>query len=273
VKIGFEAGVGGIEQLTARDHHDVDALPVRRGRGLSKNFTDQPLCAVPLNSVPQLARCDNPKPGLARPVGGDHDRQEPSASPATRFEHFLELRSATEPARGGEAEGHRGGPGCGCSRQDEETVRRLRPFARRRLSTSRPFLVAILTRKPCVRLRRRRFGWNVRFMLFRPLRRTNPQRRNSNSSEPSSDVSIAGRSPGARTGLESTCCLRRWGYVTVASPAGATGCHNRPGGPSNSFLVAVPPFFGCVLRRFCGNPPKFSTTVEKNVEKPRFSPG
>ena len=35
-KVGFEAGVGGIEQLTARDHHDVDALPAGREGVLRK---------------------------------------------------------------------------------------------------------------------------------------------------------------------------------------------------------------------------------------------
>ena len=38
------------------------------------------------------------------------------------------------------------------------TVKRLRPFARRRFNTRRPFFVLILTRKPCVRLRCRTFG-------------------------------------------------------------------------------------------------------------------
>ena len=38
------------------------------------------------------------------------------------------------------------------------TVRRLRPFARRRFSTSRPFLVLIRTRNPCVFSRWRVFG-------------------------------------------------------------------------------------------------------------------
>ena len=42
------------------------------------------------------------------------------------------------------------------------TVRRFRPFARRRFRTIRPFLVLIRTRKPCARRRRRLFGWNVR---------------------------------------------------------------------------------------------------------------
>jgi hypothetical protein len=38
------------------------------------------------------------------------------------------------------------------------TVRRFRPLARRRLSTSRPFFVLMRTRKPCVLLRCRLFG-------------------------------------------------------------------------------------------------------------------
>jgi len=38
------------------------------------------------------------------------------------------------------------------------TVSRFRPLARRRFNTSLPFLVAILTRNPCVRLRWRVLG-------------------------------------------------------------------------------------------------------------------
>jgi hypothetical protein len=38
------------------------------------------------------------------------------------------------------------------------TVRRFRPFARRRFRTRRPFFVLIRTRNPCVRARRRVFG-------------------------------------------------------------------------------------------------------------------
>ena len=51
----------------------------------------------------------------------------------------------------------------------DETVSRFRPLARRRFRTSRPFFVLMRTRKPCVRRRRRRFGWNVRFMIADPL--------------------------------------------------------------------------------------------------------
>jgi hypothetical protein len=45
-----------------------------------------------------------------------------------------------------------------------QTPNRFRPFARRRLSTRRPPLVSIRTRNPWVRLRRRVFGWKVRFI-------------------------------------------------------------------------------------------------------------
>jgi hypothetical protein len=48
-------------------------------------------------------------------------------------------------------------------------VSRLRPFARRRFSTFRPPFVFMRSRKPCVFARRRRLGWNVRFMNALPF--------------------------------------------------------------------------------------------------------
>lgn len=46
----------------------------------------------------------------------------------------------------------------------ELTVRRLRPFARRRASTFRPLWLDIRSRKPCLLRRFRLLGWNVRFI-------------------------------------------------------------------------------------------------------------
>ncbi len=46
----------------------------------------------------------------------------------------------------------------------DHALRRLRPLARRRLITLRPPGVAMRALNPCLRLRRRLFGWNVRFM-------------------------------------------------------------------------------------------------------------
>jgi hypothetical protein len=46
-----------------------------------------------------------------------------------------------------------------------QTARRLRPFARRRLSTRRPPLVAMRARNPWTRLRCRLLGLKVRFIV------------------------------------------------------------------------------------------------------------
>src|SRR5262249_7749059 len=48
----------------------------------------------------------------------------------------------------------------------------LRPFCRRLLSTRRPPLVSIRTRKPCVLSRFLVLGWNVRFIFWVPLGRS-----------------------------------------------------------------------------------------------------
>lgn len=45
-----------------------------------------------------------------------------------------------------------------------QTASRFLPFARRRLNTSRPPLVAMRARKPWVRFRRILLGWYVRFI-------------------------------------------------------------------------------------------------------------
>ncbi len=55
-----------------------------------------------------------------------------------------------------------------------DTANRVRPLARRFLNTRRPFFVLIRLRNPCVRFRRRLFGWYVRFMMPRLLERLGP---------------------------------------------------------------------------------------------------
>lgn len=53
------------------------------------------------------------------------------------------------------------------NRISSETVNRLRPFARRRASTFRPFLLLILSRKPCLFFLFLLDGWYVRFMFYK----------------------------------------------------------------------------------------------------------
>ena len=78
-----------------------------------------------------------------------------------QVEHALEFAAAPDPAGLREAlRRHAVLAASSATRYVEETVRRLRPFARRRLSTRRPFLVAMRTRNPacacgaCVWLKR-----------------------------------------------------------------------------------------------------------------------
>ena len=60
---------------------------------------------------------------------------------------------------------------CGARvRRPAQTVRRLRPRARRRAKTLRPAVVDMRFRKPCSRNRCRFLGWCVRFMSIAPVR-------------------------------------------------------------------------------------------------------
>ena len=93
---------------------------------------------------------------------------EPAVRLRPRLVDTLEVGSATDAIGGGQRlSAHAGSPWNLRAYPSSATVSRLRPLARRRLRTIRPFLVDILTRKPCVFLRRRVFGWKVRlpFML------------------------------------------------------------------------------------------------------------
>jgi hypothetical protein len=73
----------------------------------------------------------------------EHDERRP-IDPSAPLEERLEFSAAGQPLASREATRY--------------TVSRLRPLARRRLSTLRPPLVLMRARKPCVFARRRRFG-------------------------------------------------------------------------------------------------------------------
>ena len=87
-------------------------------------------------------------------------RTTPSAA-----QNAAKVSGIEEPIRPPKGAGRPVGPHDG-SRYLEATVaaRRLRPFARRRFRIARPDLVFIRSRKPCLRRRLIRLGWNVRFI-------------------------------------------------------------------------------------------------------------
>jgi hypothetical protein len=99
-----------------------------------------------------LRNRDSEARSRCRVSGRQHEHQEMSAGNARSggvalFE-FPALAEAVVP-----------GEGLGDGRTRVHTESLLRPFRRRADRTARPDRVRIRTRKPCVRLRRRLFGW------------------------------------------------------------------------------------------------------------------
>ena len=161
--VGFKDGQSGIEHLAPRYDDDVEP---RRDVVTTENLSYQSLSPVSLNSSAELfRRRDAQAPHLAMVGQDEHGRVTP-ANPGAAFVDFLKLGAAADAFV-------RPKPRQMC--YSLLTVRRLRPFARRRLSTSRPFLVLIRTRNPCVFARWRVFGWNVRFPFMHSLLTPNRQ--------------------------------------------------------------------------------------------------
>ena len=107
-------------------------------------------------------------PGASTRRRGHEQRHELAVPPLARLVDVLELRSLQETTRARQmfarAASAAGRPASSHRRDQRSsaTVRRFRPWARRRFRTMRPFFVAILTRKPCAFARRRLLGWYVR---------------------------------------------------------------------------------------------------------------
>ena len=144
----------------ARDHDDVPRASQVRPRS-PEPFADPPFDPVPRDRVP-----DPPAGGDAEPRGTcglsrrRHDDEGARHCAPALLRHVLVLARPEQTLRPPEATGgagHRYFEGI-------ETAIRLRPLARRRLSTFRPPGVLIRFRKPCTRFRRIRLGWYVRFM-------------------------------------------------------------------------------------------------------------
>jgi hypothetical protein len=89
------------------------------------------------------------------------DSKEGIASAAASLSRLFEIPGSAEFLGRLETEVERS---AAAGQRDMPTDRRLRPFARRRFRTRRPFFVAMRARNPWVRLRLTLLGWYVRFM-------------------------------------------------------------------------------------------------------------
>jgi hypothetical protein len=140
---GFETGKRCIEHFPARHDDDIEAADLPAS---SKQFPRPPFGPVALDGGPEFPGCRDSQSRLVSAIGHDENRHEAAVNLCAGVVDPLEFRASADPTR----RGHYG---------SSATVKRLRPLARRRLSTMRPFFVDIRTLKPCVFFRRLVLGW------------------------------------------------------------------------------------------------------------------
>jgi hypothetical protein len=142
--IGFNGAQAGVEKLALGYHHHVepsrDLIP-------TKNLSNQTFRSISLDRTTELLRGGDAQPAGAALVCQQEHRAIAAVNPKPTAVDLLEFGSAANAFGWPELQSY-----------SLLTVRRFLPFARRRFSTKRPFLVAIRTRNPCVRFRWRVLG-------------------------------------------------------------------------------------------------------------------
>src|SRR4029079_11433582 len=148
--IGFKDRQAGVKEFSFRHDNDVVAGPYLV---TTKNLSDESFGSVSLDGIAEFLGRRDSKPGGIACAADQHERRAESSviADAPRVD-LLKFRPAVDPLRRNQPRRR------AHTRYSELTVRRLRPFARRRFRTRRPFFVLIRTRNPCVRTRCRRFG-------------------------------------------------------------------------------------------------------------------
>jgi hypothetical protein len=148
----FKKGQGGVEQVAVGDDDDVEP---RGDLVATENLSYQSFGAISTHSAAQLLRRRDAQPATPLLVAEDERRAVAAPKPNAPLVHALELGAPPDVFMRAEPT-----VDCQLSTVDYSllTVRRLRPFARRRFRTRRPFLVLMRTRKPCARARWRVLG-------------------------------------------------------------------------------------------------------------------
>jgi hypothetical protein len=141
-QIGAQLRGTRVARRRPRSHDEVDGRQVVLAE--AENFAHQAPNAVARGRVTDAARGDRqPEPRPAERIGARDDLEVGLIVSLPALVDMLELRLITEALAGAERE--RPDRNSAAARYG---VRRLRPFARRRLNTCRPFLVAMRARKP-----------------------------------------------------------------------------------------------------------------------------
>jgi len=173
--IGFKGGQGDVEQGAFRDDDNIEPI---RDLVATKHLSNQSFSSISVNRATELPGRRNPQPSHPKVVWKDEQSGVTAAGPDApgvdllvfdaAANAFVRAESHHQPAVSVEQQPSSREPGAEKLPYSLLTVSRLRPFARRRFSTSRPFFVLIRTRNPWVFLRWRLLGWNVRFPFMLP---------------------------------------------------------------------------------------------------------
>jgi len=142
--IGFKGAQAGVEQVALGNDDDVEP---RGDFVATKNLSNQSFSSISLNGSAKLPGGRNAQASYPLVVSQDEDRAVPAVDAGAPFVHLLKFGTTANPFGRPESQDY-----------SLLTVRRLRPLARRRLITSRPFFVLMRTRNPCVFLRWRVLG-------------------------------------------------------------------------------------------------------------------
>jgi hypothetical protein len=134
--ISFKDAQAGVEKFALRDDYDVEPW---RDLVSTKNLSNQSFGSVSLDRAANFPGRRDPESSHAPLVGQEKNRAVAAVDANAPLVDLLELRTPADVLGWTESQSY-----------SLLTVRRLRPLARRRFSTSRPFLVAMRTRNPCV---------------------------------------------------------------------------------------------------------------------------
>ena len=142
--LSFKSDEAGLQEIALGDDDDVES---RRDLAPPKNLSYQAFSSVSLHRAAQFLCGRDPEPSQPLLIGKQEHGEESTVNLGAAVVNLLEFGAPTDMFSAPKA-----------GRHSLLTVRRLRPLARRRFRTRRPFFVLILTRKPCVRFLRRVFG-------------------------------------------------------------------------------------------------------------------
>jgi hypothetical protein len=155
---GFKDNQTGVEQCALGHDDDIVAI---RDLITTENLSYQSFSSISLDGPSELSSDRHSQTSDREPVRQNEQCGVAPMDSRAFFVDQLEISAAANPLIGPE-KSHGAFSGWAES-YSLLTVRRLRPLARRRLSTKRPFFVLMRTRNPCVFARCRVFGWKVRF--------------------------------------------------------------------------------------------------------------